>query len=82
MPHLIQAARTAQHRAARAAAHIGAGHPRTRLLFAAAAVAATAAWDAGHRVIDLHPSRRHTEKRADTGPGRYSPMPQTDRRRP
>ncbi|MFC7016069.1 hypothetical protein ACFQMH_31105 [Streptomyces viridiviolaceus] len=64
MPHLIQAARAAQHRAARAAASIGAGHPLTRLLLTAAAVAATAAWDAGHRVADLHQPRRHNEKRA------------------
>ncbi|MEV5249859.1 hypothetical protein [Streptomyces werraensis] len=64
MPHLIQTALAAQHRAARAAARIGVGHPRTRLLLAAAAVAATAAWDAGHRVADLYPPRRHTEKRA------------------
>ncbi|MET7409386.1 hypothetical protein ACIBSR_38810 [Streptomyces sp. NPDC049936] len=62
MPHLIPAARAAQHRAARAASRIGAGHPLTRLLLAAAAVAATAAWEAGHRVADLHPPR-HTEKR-------------------
>jgi hypothetical protein len=63
MPHLIQAARAAQHRAARAAAHVGTGHPLTRLLLAAAAVAATAAWEAGHRVADLHPPR-HNERRA------------------
>ncbi|MGV9290973.1 hypothetical protein [Streptomyces sp. NPDC003719] len=62
MPHLIQAARAAQHRAARAAASIGTSHPLTRLLLAAAAVAATAAWDAGHRVADLHPPRRHPER--------------------
>jgi hypothetical protein len=29
------------------------------LLFAAAAMAAAAAWDAGYRVADLHPNRRH-----------------------
>ncbi|MDG9695303.1 hypothetical protein QC281_35075 [Streptomyces sp. DH17] len=62
MPHLIQAARTAQHRAARAAAHVGTGHPLTRLLLAAAAVTAAAAWEAGHRVADLHPPRRHNER--------------------
>ncbi|MEU4655104.1 hypothetical protein AB0G32_14390 [Streptomyces sp. NPDC023723] len=59
MPHLIQAARAAQHRAARAAATAGAAHPWTRLLLAAAAMAATAAWEAGHRVADLHLTRRH-----------------------
>ncbi|GGU66422.1 hypothetical protein GCM10010259_65880 [Streptomyces daghestanicus] len=59
MPHLIQAARAAQHRAARAAASIGAAHPLTRLLLAAAALAVAAAWEAGHRVADLHPTRRH-----------------------
>jgi hypothetical protein len=29
------------------------------LLLAAAALAAAAAWEAGHRVADLHPTRRH-----------------------
>ncbi|MBZ6093412.1 hypothetical protein KVH02_34685 [Streptomyces olivaceus] len=64
MLHPIQAARAAQHRAARAASRIGAGHPLTRVLLAAAAVAAAAAWDAGHRVADLHPPRQHHERRA------------------
>ncbi|MCO8303592.1 MULTISPECIES: hypothetical protein [Streptomyces] len=59
MPHLIHKARAAQHRAARAATAIGPAHPLTRLLLAAAAVAAAAAWEAGHRVTDLHPLRRH-----------------------
>ncbi|KKD11000.1 hypothetical protein ACM6O1_38990 (plasmid) [Streptomyces coelicolor] len=63
MPHLIHAARAAQHRAARAAARIGTAHPLTRMLLAAAAVAAAAAWDAGHRVADLHPPRQHHEGR-------------------
>ncbi|MFL4910901.1 hypothetical protein ACJ6WF_49390 [Streptomyces sp. MMS24-I2-30] len=54
MPHLIQAARAAQHRAARAARTIGPSHPLTRLLLAAAAMAAAAAWEAGHAVADLH----------------------------
>ncbi|MFJ3250663.1 hypothetical protein [Streptomyces sp. NPDC086782] len=63
MPHLIQAARAAQHRAARAATVIGTTHPLTRLLLAAAAVAAAAAWEAGHRVADLHhPTRQHHER--------------------
>ncbi|MFI6881152.1 hypothetical protein ACIBL6_47680 [Streptomyces sp. NPDC050400] len=55
MHHLIQTARTAQHRAARAATTIGATHPRTRLLLAAAALAAASAWEVGHHVTDLHP---------------------------
>ncbi|MCQ4203891.1 hypothetical protein SOM70_35825 [Streptomyces salinarius] len=58
MPHLIHAARAAQHRAARAAAHVGTSHPLTRLLLTAAAMAAAAAWEAGHRVADLHPPRQ------------------------
>ncbi|PWI05691.1 hypothetical protein DIZ27_37825 [Streptomyces sp. NWU339] len=64
MPHLIHAARAAQHRAARAALTIGPAHPLTRLLLVAAAVAATAAWEAGYQVADLHPNRRHHERRA------------------
>jgi len=52
---LIRAARTAQTRAVRAALRVGPAHPRTRLLLAAAAVAAAAAWEAGHRVADIHP---------------------------
>ncbi|WP_333737272.1 hypothetical protein [Streptomyces sp. IBSBF 2806] len=59
MPHLIQAARAAQHRAARAAALLGTRHPRARALLAAAATAAVAAWEAGHRAADLHPRHRH-----------------------
>ncbi|MFB7598382.1 hypothetical protein [Streptomyces sp. NPDC056160] len=65
MPHLIHAARAAQHRAARAASVIGPAHPLTRLLLTAAALAAAAAWEAGHRVTDLHhPTRRHHERRS------------------
>ncbi|PRH79656.1 hypothetical protein C6N75_08465 [Streptomyces solincola] len=56
MPHRISAARAAQRRAARAALHRGMTHPVTRMLLAAAALAAAAAWEAGHRVIDLHHS--------------------------
>ncbi|CAM5558439.1 hypothetical protein [Streptomyces purpurascens] len=62
MPHLIQAARTAQQRAARAALAVGAHHPLARVLLAAAAMAAAAAWEAGHRVTDLHLSRQHHER--------------------
>ncbi|MFJ3229176.1 hypothetical protein ACIPJS_38310 [Streptomyces sp. NPDC086783] len=58
MVHLIWAARTAQHRAARAARTVGPSHPWARLLLAAAAVAATAAWEAGHHVHDLHSSTK------------------------
>ncbi|MEU9663504.1 hypothetical protein [Streptomyces chartreusis] len=61
MTHLIQAARAAQQRAARAAATIGAAHPRTRLLLAAAAAAAIAAWETGHCVAELHTPRPHRE---------------------
>jgi hypothetical protein len=63
MAHLIQAARAAQHRAARAAATIGVAHPLTHLLLAAAAMAATAAWETGHRVADIHPERRQHRSR-------------------
>lgn len=59
MPHLIQAARTAQHHAARAAVLLGTRHPRARALLTAAAAAAITAWEAGHRVADLHPRHRH-----------------------
>ncbi|KAB2977460.1 hypothetical protein F8R89_01055 [Streptomyces sp. SS1-1] len=62
MPHRIHAARAAQHRAARAALALGPGHPLARLLLAAAAVAAAAAWEAGYRVADLHLTRRHHER--------------------
>lgn len=58
MPHLIRAARAAQHQAARAARLVGPAHPWARLLLATAAVAATAAWEAGHHVHDLHPSTK------------------------
>ncbi|USQ89921.1 hypothetical protein NFX46_40280 (plasmid) [Streptomyces phaeoluteigriseus] len=65
MIHPIHAARAAQHRATRAARTLGAAHPLTRLLFPAAAIAAAAAWDAGHRVADLHPfARQHHERRS------------------
>ncbi|MER5973283.1 hypothetical protein ABT112_26750, partial [Streptomyces sp. NPDC002055] len=50
-------------RAARAVRTIGPGHPRTRLLLTTAALAAAAAWDAGHRVTDLH-QRRHQRRRS------------------
>ncbi|KDN74822.1 hypothetical protein DF19_27440 [Streptomyces olindensis] len=62
MPHLIQAALAAQQRAARAAAAVGSLHPLVRVLLAAAAMAAAAAWESGHRVTDLHPSRQHHER--------------------
>jgi hypothetical protein len=64
MPHLIQAAGAAQPRAARAAHAVGPAHPLTRLLLAAAALAAAAAWEAGHRVTDLHLPRQLTRKGA------------------
>ncbi|MGW1617376.1 hypothetical protein ACWCQZ_50450 [Streptomyces sp. NPDC002285] len=52
-----QAARAAQHAAARAAATIGAAHPRTRLVLAATAAAAIAAWETGHCLAELHTPR-------------------------
>jgi len=65
---LIRAARTAQTRAVRAALRVGPAHPRTRLLLAAAAVAATAAWEAGHHVADVHPAPARREREAVSGP--------------
>lgn len=62
---LIAAARAAQHRAARAIATRGLAHPFTRVLLAAAATAAAQAWDAGHRVTDLHSAR--TERKHNGG---------------
>lgn len=53
--HPIRLARTAQHRAVRAIATRGLTHPVTRALLMAAALAAAAAWEAGHRVTDTHP---------------------------
>ncbi|MDX3208710.1 hypothetical protein [Streptomyces scabiei] len=63
MPHLIEAARAAQHLAARAATAAGPTHPLTRLLLAVAALAAAAAWEAGHRVADLHHSRSPADRK-------------------
>jgi hypothetical protein len=64
MPHLIQAARAAQQRAARAAHAVGPAHPLARRLLAAAAAAAARAWEAGHRVTDLHLPRHLARKGA------------------
>ncbi|MYW08576.1 hypothetical protein GT034_09500 [Streptomyces sp. SID2563] len=58
--HRIRAARAAQKRAARAIAARGLAHPLTRILLAAAATAAAQAWEAGHRVTDIHPA--HPER--------------------
>ncbi|MGZ2360954.1 hypothetical protein LRE75_30470 [Streptomyces sp. 372A] len=55
--HRIRAARAAQKRAARAIAVRGLAHPLTRILLAAAATAAAQAWEAGHRVTDIHPAQ-------------------------
>lgn len=63
MAHPIQVARAAQHYAARAAAAVGPRHHLARLLLAVAAIAAAAAWDAGHRVTDLHPRPARTTRR-------------------
>ncbi|MFC9602445.1 hypothetical protein ACFTTN_03135 [Streptomyces niveus] len=54
IPSLISAARAAQHHAARAALARGLRHPITRTLLAAAAMAAATAYQAGHRVHDIH----------------------------
>ncbi|MFD3920234.1 hypothetical protein [Streptomyces sp. NPDC058595] len=54
IPSLISAARAAQHRAARAALARGLRHPATRVLLASAAMAAATAYQAGHRVRDIH----------------------------
>ncbi|MFD3719858.1 hypothetical protein [Streptomyces sp. NPDC058674] len=51
----IPTARTAQHHAVRAIAARGLAHPLTRVLLAAAALTAAAAWESGHRVTDIHP---------------------------
>ncbi|MCX5355605.1 hypothetical protein [Streptomyces mirabilis] len=53
--HLIRRARIAQRLAVRAIAQRGLAHPATRTLLAAAALAAAAAWEAGHHVTDVHP---------------------------
>ncbi|KQZ12365.1 hypothetical protein ASD51_33120 [Streptomyces sp. Root55] len=54
---LIRAARAAQHHAVRAIALRGLTHSLTHLLLTAAATVAAQAWDAGHRVADIHPAR-------------------------
>ncbi|GGZ96819.1 hypothetical protein GCM10010371_65930 [Streptomyces subrutilus] len=59
----LPAARTAQHHAVRAIAVRGLAHPLTCALLAAAALTAAAAWDAGHRVADLHPAPRAARPR-------------------
>ncbi|WP_329449107.1 hypothetical protein OG906_41065 (plasmid) [Streptomyces sp. NBC_01426] len=51
----IPVARTAQHHAVRAIAARGLRHPLTQALLAAAVLTAAAAWEAGHRVTDIHP---------------------------
>ncbi|MFC6987145.1 hypothetical protein [Streptomyces cirratus] len=61
----IRAARTAQHHAVRAIA-ARPGPPLTRALLAAAALTAAAAWEAGHRVAELHPAPG-----AEPQPGRH-----------
>ncbi|MEU4506820.1 hypothetical protein [Streptomyces sp. NPDC024089] len=55
--HHIRAAQTAQHCAVRAITARGLAHPLTLALLAAAATAAARAWDAGHRVADIHPAK-------------------------
>ncbi|WP_381805502.1 hypothetical protein [Streptomyces niveus] len=58
-------ARAAQYLAARAIAVRGLAHPTTRRLLAIAAMAAATAWEAGHRVHDIHhpaPPRRFSDE--------------------
>ncbi|MGW6488151.1 hypothetical protein [Streptomyces sp. NPDC055056] len=55
LSHLIRAARSAQHHAARAARSLGPAHPMARRLLALAAATAVVAWEAGHLVDDIHP---------------------------
>lgn len=62
LPRPIQRARAAQHLAARALARWGTAHPVARLALTAAALAAAAAWDAGHPVPALHPSPRVAQR--------------------
>jgi hypothetical protein len=59
----IRVARAVQHLAARAITTRGLADPITRALLTTAALAAAAAWEAGHRVPDLHPSRRSGHRR-------------------
>ncbi|MFE7574676.1 hypothetical protein ACFU5Z_08060 [Streptomyces sp. NPDC057521] len=63
----IRAARAAQKRAARAIAARGLAHPLTRILLAAAATAAAQAWEAGHRVTDIHPAHHARTERNHGG---------------
>lgn len=63
----IPAARAAQRRAARAIATCGLAHPLTGLLLAAAATAAAQAWEAGHRVADIHPTHHAQPERNHGG---------------
>ncbi|MFF4771078.1 hypothetical protein ACFY1V_31675 [Streptomyces sp. NPDC001255] len=53
MPH-IRRVRAAQHLAARALLLHGPAHPLARRLLALAARTAARAFDAGHRVLDVH----------------------------
>ncbi|TBO60230.1 hypothetical protein EYS09_07950 [Streptomyces kasugaensis] len=55
----MRRARAAQHRAARAITRHGLAHPLARTLLAAAALAAAAAWEAGHHVRDIHSPALH-----------------------
>ncbi|MFH9298825.1 hypothetical protein [Streptomyces sp. NPDC017520] len=67
MAALIRAARTAQHLAVRALAAHGLAHPLTLVLLAAASTTAARAWEAGHRVTDIHPAN------TASSPGANSP---------
>ncbi|OLO25497.1 MULTISPECIES: hypothetical protein [Streptomyces] len=64
---LIRAARTAQHLAVRALTAHGLAHPLTLALLAAASTTAARAWEAGHRVTDIHPAT------TVSGPGADAP---------
>ncbi|MFJ1601522.1 hypothetical protein [Streptomyces sp. NPDC088261] len=60
----IRAARAVQILAARAALTCGLAHPATRTLLAVAASVAARAWEAGHRVHDVHPAPQLVQKDA------------------
>ncbi|POG43446.1 hypothetical protein BV881_31855 [Streptomyces sp. ZL-24] len=66
--HLIHAARTVQHLAVRAITLHGLAHPVTRLLLEAASTVASQAWEAGHRVEALHPTRQPPDPDVERGP--------------
>ncbi|MDT0412734.1 MULTISPECIES: hypothetical protein [Streptomyces] len=75
MPHHIRRARAAQHLAARALLLHGPAHPRARRLLALAARTAARAFDAGHRVLDVHRLISPGAEMNSTTPTLPSPVP-------